>query len=373
MSSEVLFLRFSRRVHNIGRVMGKILEATGFREGLREGELVAIKLHFGERGNIRHLRPQIVKPIVDYVKSVGALPFLTDTTTLYSGFRRNAVEYIETAALNGFTIGSVGAPIIIADGLTGDDYIEVETKGALGSVAVASAIAKADALITLTHFKFHLSFGIGGALKNLAMGCCARKTKFDMHAAAKPRVVEEKCIGCGICVKRCRWGAITIVDRKAVIDYSKCVGCGDCVAACRYGGISISWRGGKEIEEMLRRAADAVNGVLSTFDEGKVLFINVLANITRLCDCATSLEAPLVPDIGILASRDPVAIDQASVDLVNSTPAIIPKDNGELEFVPPGRDKVELLYPNIKWNILLEEAEKLGIGTRKYRFKYIFA
>jgi len=365
--SEVYFIRFGRHVSNIISTMDRLLSKTKFEDRIQQGELVAIKMHFGERGNIRHLRPQVVRVVVEYIKRKGALPFLTDTTTLYSGYRRTAVDYLETAAINGFDIATVGAPIIIADGLLGHDYREVKVPGELGTVAVASVIADADAMVVLTHFKFHISFGIGGALKNVAMGCCARKTKFDMHAVAKPQVVEERCIGCGICARHCAYGAISIVNGKARIDYDKCVGCGDCVAICRFHAIRMMWGGGEHAERMLKRAAEAVYGVLQTFEEGKVLFINVLTSITRLCDCATTLETPLVPDIGILASYDPVAIDQASVDLINSMPAFNPKKDGSIEYVPPGEDKLKVFYPEIPWWILLEEAERLGIGQRKYK------
>ena len=364
--SKVYFLKFRRRESNILSAVEKLLDRTEFGDRLREGELVAIKMHFGERGNVGHVRPQVARAIVEYVRRRGALPFLTDTTTLYSGFRRTAVDYLETAAINGFDLATVGAPIIIADGLLGRDYREVETPGELGRVAVASAIAEADAMVVLTHFKFHISFGIGGALKNVAMGCCARKTKYDMHAVAKPRVVEERCVGCGLCARHCAYNAITVVGGKARIDYDKCVGCGDCVAICRFHAVRMMWGGGEHAERMLRRAAEAVYGVLKTFEDGKVLFVSILADITRMCDCATSLETPLIPDIGILASYDPVAIDQASVDLVNSMPAFNPKEDGSIEYVPPGEDKLRVFYPEIPWWILLEEAEKLGIGQRKY-------
>lgn len=369
--SEVYFLRFGRRRFDIFSSMRRLLERTGFSKRLREGELVAVKMHFGERGNVGHLRPQVARAVVEYIRERGALPFLTDTTTLYSGYRRTAVDYLETAAMNGFDIATVGAPIVIADGLLGRDYREVETPGELGRAAVASAIAEADAMIVLTHFKLHISFGVGGSLKNLAMGCCARKTKYDMHAAAKPRVVEERCVGCGLCARHCAYGAIAVIAGKARIDYSKCVGCGDCVAICRFHAVRMVWGGGEHAERMLKRAAEAAYAVLKMFEDGKVLYINVLATITRQCDCATLLETPLTPDIGILASYDPVAIDQASIDLVNSMPAFNPRESGEVEYIPPGQDKLKVFYPEIPWWILLEEAEKLGIGQRKYELTIV--
>jgi len=365
--SEVYLVRFTRHTHNIFKYTRALLDATKFKDNLSEGELVAVKLHFGERGCIHHPRTQIVRAIVDYIKEKKALVFLTDTSTLYAGFRRNAVEYLETAAMNGFTIGTTNAPIIIADGLLGRDCIEVETPGELGSTAVASAIAEADAMVVLSHFKFHVSFGFGGALKNLAMGCVARKTKFDIHAVAKPEIIAERCVGCGLCARHCRWRAISILEGKAVIDYEKCVGCGDCVAICRRGAVRMPWGTSEYGERMLKRAAEAVYGVLKTFEKDKVLYVNLLVEITRLCDCATSLEPPVSMDIGMLASYDPVAIDQASLDLVNNTPGYYLKNDGNLERIEVGVDKVKLLHPEVKYWVLLEEAERLGIGKREYK------
>ena len=365
--SEVYFTKFTKRTHDIFKYTRILLEVTKFKDNLREGELVAVKLHFGERGSIHHPRTQIVRAIVDYIKEKKALPFLTDTSTLYAGSRRNAVEYLETAAMNGFTIGTTNAPIIIADGLLGRDYREVKTPGELGSVTVASAIAEADAMVVLSHFKFHVSFGFGGALKNLAMGCVARKTKFDIHAVAKPEIIVERCIGCGLCIRHCRWESISLRKGKAVIDYEKCVGCGDCVAICRRGAVRMPWGTSKHGEKMLKRAAEAAYGVLKTFEKGKVLYVNLLVEITRFCDCATSLEPPVSVDIGMLTSYDPVAIDQASLDLVNSAPGYYFRDNNTLERIEAGMNKVKLLHPGVKYWILLEESERLGIGRRDYK------
>ncbi len=361
--SIVYCIKFDSRKHNIANNIKALLKVAKVNEIINEGDIVAIKVHMGERGNFRHPRPQIVRAIVDFVKNYGGKPFVTDTTTLYSGYRRDACEYLETAAINGFTIGSIGAPIIIADGLRGRDYREIKTGGDLGTVTVASAIAEADSMIVLSHVKFHISFGFGGALKNLAMGCVARKSKFDMHAVSKPTINKEKCTGCGQCVRHCNWGAISLIDGKATIDYDKCVGCGDCVAICRFGAARLSW---DKSDRLLRLAAEAAYGVISAFEKGRIFYINTLTEIVGFCDCATPLESPLVPDIGILGSYDPVAIDQASMDLINQAPGYL-YDGISFKPIAPGTDKSKLLRPDINWEVLLEEAEHWKIGSRKYK------
>ena len=367
MSSEVYFLRFDRQTKDIIEKVQLMLKVGKFDEQISEGDLVAIKVHLGERGSMRHPRPQIIRAIVDFVKSCGGKPFITDTTTLYRGYRTNAVDYLETAAINGFNLGTVNAPIIIADGLKGRDYKEVEVGGRLGKVAVASAIAEADCMIVVSHVKFHVSFGFGGALKNLAMGCVARKTKCAIHSPAKPIIDEEKCIGCGICTKHCLWDAIKVVNGKAKIDYDKCVGCGDCLTYCPRGAPKITW---DRSDDLLRRAAEACLGVIKTFEPRKIYYINTLIEITRFCDCGKFLESPLIPDIGILASYDPVAIDKASIDLINNAPGYV-YENGKYKPLNEGEDKVKIIWPEIKWEVLLEEAEKLGIGKRSYKLIYV--
>ncbi len=210
--------------------------------------------------------------------------------------------------------------------------------------------------------KFHLSFGFGGALKNLAMGCTARATKFAMHSTSKPTVDVDRCTGCRLCERHCRWEAIRVIEGKARIDYEKCVGCGDCLAICRSGAITIPW---DRTDRIQRLAAQAAKGVLMTFEKNKVFYINLLMEVTRYCDCGTFLESPVIPDIGILGSYDPVAIDQASMDLINAMPGYLFKE-GRYEFVKPGEDKAKLYYPELNWWVILEEAERLGLGSRKY-------
>ena len=364
MVSDVYFVRFDRHTVDIIDKVQLLLKAGKFHEKISEDDLVAIKVHFGERGSMRHPRPQILRAIVDFVKSCGGKPFITDTTTLYRGYRSNAIDYIETAAINGFDIGTVNAPIIIADGLRGRDYKEIEVGGRLGKVAVASAIAEADCMIVVSHVKFHVSFGFGGALKNLAMGCVARKTKFAIHSVAKPKIDISRCIGCGICEEHCLWGAIKVVNGKAQIDYEKCVGCGDCVSMCPRRAPQVLWDKG---EDMLRRAAEACLGVIKAFrDPSKIYYINILVEITRFCDCGRFLESPLVPDIGMLGSYDPVAIDKASVDLINSVPGYV-LEGSSYKLLKEGEDKIKYVWPDVNWRALLEEAERLGIGKMEYR------
>lgn len=363
MISKVYILRFTRVKQDIISSIKLLLKAAQADKAVEKGDIVAVKVHMGERGNFRHPRPQIVRAVVDFIKNQGGKPFVTDTTTLYHGYRGNAVDYLETAAINGFTYATLGCPIIIADGLYGRDFREVEVGGPLGKVAVASAIAEADAMFVISHVKLHISFGFGGALKNLAMGCTARKSKFAMHSPGKPEIDVNKCVGCGICKKHCRWNAIEIVEGKAKINYEKCVGCGDCLTYCPRGAVKISW---DRTERIQRLAAWAALGVLKTFREGKVFYINLVMEVTSLCDCATIIESPIIPDLGVLASYDPVAIDQASMDLVNEAPGIIYSKDG-FKIVESGYDKVKIFHPERRWQAILEEAERIGLGTRKYK------
>ncbi len=322
---------------------------------IKENSFVALKIHFGEMGNTAYLKPENIKPLIEKVKSLKALPFLTDANTLYKGTRTDAVNHMLTAYKHGYDFKNVGAPVIIADGLTGKESVQV----AVGlkhfkEVKIAAAAFHADSMIVLTHFKGHELTGFGGALKNVGMGLGSRAGKQMMHADVRPEVNGEKCTACGCCVKWCPASAVTLVNNKALIDKSKCIGCGECIASCRFGAIAVSWAGSpSSVQEKL---VEYFYGVWKD-KKGKMVFFNFLADISPNCDCYSFNDPPIVPDIGLLASYDPLAIDQASIDLVM-------KKGGS-------KDLFREIYPDIDWSVQLSYAESLGIGTKDYRLTEI--
>ncbi|HEC88505.1 MAG TPA: DUF362 domain-containing protein [Thermoplasmata archaeon] len=311
---------------------------------IEKGDIVAIKLHMGELGNTGYVRPVFVRKVVEFVKTKGGKPFLTDTTTLYGGKRGNAVDYLITASINGFSISSMGCPIIIADGLLGKEEETLSIQG--HEIGVAKAIIEADSLIVLSHFKGHGMAGFGGAIKNLGMGCCGKKGKIWQHEVSKPLYNETKCILCMKCLTFCPAGAISEDEGKISIEYEKCIGCGACTVLCEKGCFYLT----NEIaEKFQRRVAISAKAVLKKFLE-KSYFINFLMDITPRCDCCSFADRPLIKDIGILASKDAVAIDKASYDLICDTA------------------KKDIFYEihGINGLVQIEEAENLLIGEKEY-------
>lgn len=335
-------------------------------------DLVAVKIHFGEAGNTAHIRPQFARKIIESLKSIGARPFLTDTNTLYVGSRTEAWSHLNTAFDNGFTRDVTGAPVMIADGLRGSNSVEVPLDGTrhVKTAHIASDIQQADGLVVLSHFKGHELSGFGGALKNVGMGCASRSGKLDQHSNISPKVKQKKCIGCGECVSWCRGRAIKMVkvddSIKAKIDPKKCVGCAECILTCRQEAISIQWN--ESIPIFMEKMAEYAKAVLSN-KVGKALFINFLTDVSPLCDCTPFSDRAIVPSIGILGSSDLVAIDRASVTLVNEAPGNVMSC---LESaIEPGGDKFRALFPEIDWNHQLDYAEEIGLGTSEYQLTHL--
>ena len=362
--SDVFFtnLRASVKQNLISKLL-KLMDDAGIEEVVSRRDLVAIKLHFGERGNTAFIRPVFIRHIVDRIQALGASPFLTDANTLYAGTRGNSVSHIHTAVENGFAYSVVHAPIIIADGMRGASFSEVHVNQELIKTAfVGKEIVGADALVGVAHFKGHDLSGFGGTLKNLGMGCASRMGKLVQHSGLSPKVKRKKCAGCADCAEHCAQQAIFLVEKKAIIDPKKCVGCGECILVCPNGAIEIRWN--RDVpafqKKMVEYALAALKG-----KEKKSLFMNFLTNISPACDCYGHCDAPIVHDIGILAATDPVAIDQASVDLVNLQPAL--EGTCLTSCKAPGEDKFKGVYPEIDWTIQLEHAEKLGLGRRDYK------
>jgi uncharacterized Fe-S center protein len=350
---------------NLFAKISRLLEAAGLSSRVAPGDLVAIKLHFGERGNHAFIRPVFVRRVVDDIRAAGGKPFLTDSSTLYPGERKEAVSALSCAIENGFAYAVVNAPLIMCDGLRGHTAVEVPIPGKLlKKVSIGAEIVEADALVVLSHFKCHELTGFGGALKNLGMGCSSREGKMTQHSTVAPTVTAKHCTGCGVCLKSCAHDAITLVEGKAVIDAELCTGCSRCITACGPKAIAIQWNEASDL--VMRKMAEFARGAV-TGKEGKTLFLNFITQVSPACDCYGHADAPIVNDIGICASTDPVALDQACADLVNGAPG---NANTALQSGhEPGGDKFRGVYPSIDWTVQLDHAEAVGLGSRSYTLK----
>ncbi len=368
MNSTVWFIDL-RTTYNENFLVkiGRLLDSAGLSKIVKKKDLVAVKLHFGELGNTAFIRPVFLRKIVQHIKAIGGEPFLTDTNTLYSGTRCHAPGHIKTAVQNGFAFSVVDAPIVIADGLRGrsETKVSVNQKN-FKQVYIGSEIAHADALVSVAHFKGHEITGFAGTLKNLGMGCASRKGKLAQHSTVCPRVIKRRCTGCGDCAAHCPQQALTIVDKKSVLDPEKCIGCAECVIVCSCMAIQVRWNRSAEVfhENMVESAMGALMG-----KEKKVLFVNFIVDVTPGCDCHPHSDAPIVRDIGVVASTDPVAIDKASVDLVNREHALT---GSSLETnILPEEDKFKGVYPKVDWCHQVNYAEAIGLGTRNYTLEKI--
>jgi hypothetical protein len=271
------------------------------------GNKVAIKVHFGERGCKTYINPEIVRKVYNKVKSLGKQPSLVECNVLYRGSRTEKTEHIKTAKEHGFT----DMEIDILDGTLGEEFVEIK------GCKIGKSIEKYDSLIVLSHFKGHGMAGFGGAIKNIGMGLGSRGGKLDMHSKIKPSVCDSLCIGCGKCKEGCDFNAIDIINGKAHIDRKKCVGCAMCIGVCPQKAVKIPWHGGSS-ERLQEKTAQYAEAVLSLF-KGKALFVNVLENITKECDCMGRKQKPVIDDIGILAGNDVVAVEKASLDLADKS------------------------------------------------------
>lgn len=361
--SKVYFsdLRASARENLFSKLL-RLMDCVGMKRILTPRSLVAVKLHFGEKGNTAFIRPVFIRAIVERIEQLGASAFLTDSNTLYAGTRGNSVSHLKTAIENGFAYSVVKAPIIIADGMRGASSVTVSVDLEITKSAyLGKEIVESDALISVAHFKGHELSGFAGTIKNLGMGCASRKGKLVQHSDLAPKVKRKRCVGCGDCVAHCAHNAISIAEKKAVIDAKKCVGCGECILICPNGAINVRWS--KDAAAFQKKLAEYAFAVLKGKHE-RTLFLNFLTTISPACDCHGYCDAPIVPDIGILGSTDPVAIDQASVDLVNAQNST--EDSCLNGRSAPGEDKFGSIYPKVDWRIQLAHAEKIGLGSRKY-------
>ena len=338
-----------------------------------DGKFVAIKMHFGELGNISYLRPNYAKAVADVVKEFGGKPFLTDCNTMYPGSRKNALEHLECAWENGFTPLSVGCPVIIGDGLKGTDDIEVPVKGGeyVKAAKIGRAVMDADIFISLTHFKGHEMTGFGGTIKNIGMGCGSRAGKTEQHCSGKPYIKERKCRGCRRCQKECANGGLVFDEAagKMHVNQENCVGCGRCLGACNFDAIRFDNNNANELLNC--RMAEYTKAVV----DGRPNFhISLIVDVSPNCDCHGENDVPILPNIGMFASFDPLALDQACVDACLAAEPIRNSQLGDNLAKPEWHCHHNHFMdsnPNVEWEATLDHGQKIGLGTRSYELKRI--
>ena len=365
--SKVYFTDFRTRVGvSLTEKLQRLIKKAGITDIDMDGKFVAIKMHFGELGNLSYLRPNYAKAVADVVKECGGKPFLTDCNTLYPGSRKNALEHLDCANINGFNTITTGCQIIIGDGLRGTDDITVPVRNGeyCKEAYIGRAVMDADIFISLTHFKGHESTGFGGAIKNIGMGCGSRAGKMQQHNSGKPIVHADLCRGCRRCAKECGSDAITYENGKAIIHQDICKGCGRCIGACAFDAIeNQNWDANEILGRKMAEYSQAVCDGRPTFH------ISLVRDISPNCDCHGENDAPILPDVGIFASFDPVALDQACVDAcLHATP--MPNSQLSDNLADPHwhhhHDNFLDSNPNVRWKETLEHAEKIGLGTREY-------
>ena len=363
MASKVYFTDFCTGTsETLPQKLSRLILSAGIDQIDFKDKFVAIKIHFGELGNMAHLRSGYARVLVDIIKDLGGKPFLTDCNTLYIGSRKNALDHIETAYLNGFTPYSTGAHVIIADGLKGTDEVAVPVVGCeyVKEALIGRAIMDADIVISLNHFKGHEEAGFGGALKNLGMGAGSRAGKKDMHDACRPVVDRDKCVGCGACANICAHGAPTMGDDGIMtMDWTKCYGCGRCLDVCPV----------KALAADDHNAARYLNFKIAEYAKAVVdgrpnFHINLVRDVSPYCDCHAENDIPIVPDVGMFASFDPVALDLACAEAVNAQ-SVMPGSKLDKEG-RPGLDNLTGSFPHTDWRSQIAHGKKIGLGEDSY-------
>ena len=369
-ASKVYFTDFHTQAYgdSLPTKLKKLIKKAGIQDLDLEGKFVAIKLHFGELGNISYLRPNYARAVVDVVKELGGKPFLTDCNTMYPGSRKNALEHLECAWQNGFTPLTVGCPILIGDGLKGTDDVEIPVEGGeyVEKAKIGRAIMDADVFISLTHFKGHEMTGFGGAIKNIGMGCGSRAGKKEQHASGKPKINSDACRGCTRCQKECANSGLVFnaQTRKMHVDEVHCVGCGRCLGACNFDAIYFT----------NDNAQAALNCRMAEYTKAVVFgrpqfHISLIVDVSPNCDCHAENDVPILPNIGMFVSTDPLALDQACVD---ACMAAEPMPGSQLarHLADPSfhdhHDHFTNSTPESEWRSCLAHAEKIGLGSRSY-------
>jgi uncharacterized Fe-S center protein len=326
----------------LSKTISKLLEKANL---TKLGNNVAIKVHFGERGCETYMRPEIVQAVYKKVKALGKEATLVETNVLYRGSRTNATDHKLTAKEHGFTF----APIDIVDGEKGDEFSEIKIQGGtIDSAKIGKGLEKYDSMVVITHFKGHIAAGYGGSFKQIGMGLGSRAGKLHMHAGVSPSIQQAACIGCAKCQQGCDFDAIDMIDNKAKIDPEKCSGCAMCIAVCPVGCVSVPW-GASTNEELQKKIVDYTSAVFEIIPRQKCIFINIMEKITKDCDCFSTKQTPLMDDVGILLSEDPVAIDNACLELAEKhSPGVLKKIN------------------SIDKNVQVDYAQSRGLGSKEY-------
>ncbi|MDO5445288.1 MAG: DUF362 domain-containing protein [Eubacteriales bacterium] len=368
--SKVYFCDFRTKAFGDGlpTKLQKLIKKAGIGDIDMDGKFVAIKMHFGEAGNISFLRPNYARAVVDVIKSLGGKPYLTDCNTMYPGSRKNGIEHLYCAWENGFTPITVNCPVIIGDGVKGTDDIAVPVNGGeyVKEAMIGHAIMDADVFISLTHFKGHEMTGFGGTLKNIGMGCGSRAGKKDQHSSGKPIIDESICRGCRRCQRECANNGLVFNEekKKMTVDLDNCVGCGRCLGACNFDAIDFRQNNAPQLLNC--RMAEYAKAVV----DGRPNFhISLVVDVSPNCDCHCENDAPIVPNIGMFASFDPVALDQACANACNAAEPIRNSQLGD-NMAKPGfvdhHDHFTNSTPESEWKSCLEHAEKIGLGSRDY-------
>ena len=361
--SDVIFAPVSNKP--TPEIIKKLIKKEDYLDDVEKGDYVGIKLHVGEYGNRSHIKPEIVKVIVDELKRRGAKPFLFDCNSLYRGMRWNGLDHIRNASMNGFTTEAIGAPFIVGDGIRGMDEMDIGMKDYTQSARVGKIIEDIDYLFVLSHYKFHELFGYAGAIKNIGMGMASRRGKLFLHSDIRPDVIASKCVGCSACMITCPSKAITIKHDIAQLNKDACIGCGVCIVTCKFGAIEFEWTNNWESIIKTLHYTKAI-----TDNIGKCTYLNVLTDITPHCDCYGYTKGFVVPDIGFTFSKDIVSIDAASADLIEKAEPLEDVIWKRKELA--AKDKVKaLLDIDIDMNEFFSKAESIGLGSKKYNLKEI--